>query len=213
MIIQIGFFEIRILYYFLPPFGHNYYYPSCTGIKTGYTDSAKNCIVASAKQDDLEFIVVVLGGETLENGLSGRYLDCKTLFDYGFQHYSFHTFLEKGSTVQQIEIMNGTKETRNLNLIAEDNLTIFMKKDTDLESLTPTISITKDSAPISKSSIVGTISYTVDGETFSTNLLASSNVEISKVMENVLKVGIAIFLLLFVFLLLVPKKKNKKKRK
>ena len=195
--------------------GYNYYYyPYCTGIKTGYTDSAKSCIVASAKKDDLEFIVVVLGGETLESGLSGRYLDCKTLFDYGFNNYSFHTILEKSSVVDQIEIMNGTEETRNLGLIAENNLTVFAKNDVDFESLTPTISITNTSAPISKSSVVGTISYTVEGETFSTNLLAASNVEVSRVMENVLKVVIAIFLIFLAILILTPKKeKTKKKRK
>lgn len=188
--------------------GYTYYYSGCTGIKTGYTDSAKSCIVASAKKDNMELIAVVLGGETLENGQSGRYLDCKTLFDYGFNHYSFHTLLEKSSVVDQIEIMNGTEETRNLGLLAENDLTVFAKNDVDLESITPTISITNRSAPISKSSVVGTISYTVEGETFSTNLLAASNVEVSKVMENVLKVIIAIFLIFLAILILIPKKKK-----
>lgn len=193
--------------------GHSYYYPYCTGIKTGYTDSAKSCIVASAKKDNMELIAVVLGGETLENGLSGRFLDCQTLFDYGFNNYSFHTILEKSSVVQETEIINGTEETRNLELLAENDLTVFAKNDVDLESITPTISITNHSAPISKSSIVGTVSYTVDGETFSTNLLAASNVDVSKVMENVLKVVIAIFLIFLAILILLPKKDKKKKRK
>ena len=39
----------------------NYSYEYTTGIKTGYTDSAKNCIVASAKKDNYNFIVVILG--------------------------------------------------------------------------------------------------------------------------------------------------------
>lgn len=193
--------------------GHSYYYPYCTGIKTGYTDSAKSCIVASAKKDNMELIAVVLGGETLENGLSGRFLDCQTLFDYGFNNYSFHTILEKSSVVQETEIINGTEETRNLELLAENDLTVFAKNDVDLESITPTISITNHSAPISKFSIVGTVSYTVDGETFSTNLLAASNVDVSKVMENVLKVVIAIFLIFLAILILLPKKDKKKKRK
>ena len=109
--------------------------------------------------------------------------------------------------------MNGTEETRNLGLLAENDLTVFAKNDVDLESITPTISITNHSAPISKSSIVGTVSYTVDGETFSTNLLAASNVDVSKVMENVLKVVIAIFLIFLAILILLPKKDKKKKRK
>ena len=185
------------------------FYPSCTGIKTGYTDSAKNCIVASAKKDDIELIAVVLGGETLDNGLSGRYLDCQTLFNYGFQNYSFRTILEKSELVQQLEIKNATKETKNLNVIAENDISAFMKNDQSLETLAPTISFSVTSAPISKSSVVGTISYTVDGETFSTNLLAASDVTISKTMENTLKIVTAIFILILVFFIILPKKNNK----
>ena len=55
----------------------NYYYPYATGIKTGYTNVAKECVVASAKKDDIEYIVVILGAERTENGLSGRFIDCK----------------------------------------------------------------------------------------------------------------------------------------
>ena len=60
----------------------NYYYSYCNGIKTGYTDAAKDCIVASSKKDGIEYIVVILGGQRTENGLSGRFLDCKNLFNY-----------------------------------------------------------------------------------------------------------------------------------
>lgn len=190
----------------------SYYYPSCTGIKTGYTDSAKNCIVASAKKDDIELIAVILGAETLDNGLSGRYLDCQTLFNYGFQNYSFHTIVNKNEVIQQLEIKNATEESKNLNVIAENDICIFMKNNQTVASLEPTISFSATSAPISKSSIVGTISYTVDGETFSTNLLAASDVIISKTLENTLRIIIAILLLILVFFLISPKKIKKQKK-
>ncbi len=38
------------------------YYEYANGIKTGYTNPAKDCLVASAKKDDVDFIIVVLGG-------------------------------------------------------------------------------------------------------------------------------------------------------
>ena len=37
-----------------------YYYEYATGIKTGFTNPSKDCVVASAKKDDVEFIIVVL---------------------------------------------------------------------------------------------------------------------------------------------------------
>lgn len=64
-----------------------HYYEYATGIKTGYTNPAQNCLVASAKKDDIEFIAVILGstfGNTTEQAKFG---DAKTLFDFGFTYY------------------------------------------------------------------------------------------------------------------------------
>jgi len=72
----------------LKPSFKNYYYQYATGIKTGYTNSAKDCLVASAKKDDVEFIIVVLNCGYVEGGLREKYLDCKTLFDFAFDNYT-----------------------------------------------------------------------------------------------------------------------------
>ena len=64
-----------------------YYYEYATGIKTGFTTQAKNCLIASASKDGLNLIAVMLGAEATENGLSGRYTDAKNLFNYGFENF------------------------------------------------------------------------------------------------------------------------------
>ena len=80
----------------LNPSDKNYYYEYTTGIKTGYTSPAGDCLVASAKKGDIEFIIVVLGSSNLENGLSEKYLDCKTLFDFAFDNYTtYYTNLQQ----------------------------------------------------------------------------------------------------------------------
>ncbi len=72
------------------PDSSNYYYEYATGIKTGFTNPAKDCLVASAKKDDVEFIIVVLGSDQLENGLRKKFIDCKTLFEFAFDNYTSH---------------------------------------------------------------------------------------------------------------------------
>ena len=67
----------------------DYYYNLATGIKTGFTNASKDCIVASAKKNGIEFIVVVLGAESI-NGVRQKYIDCKTLFDFAFDNYITH---------------------------------------------------------------------------------------------------------------------------
>ena len=53
-------------------------YLGATGVKTGYTDDAGECLVASAKRKDVELIAVILKSEY-------RVEDASKLLDYGFQ--------------------------------------------------------------------------------------------------------------------------------
>lgn len=66
----------------------NYYYEYANGIKTGFTNEAGDCLVASAKKGDLEFIVLCLKSGSQGNGLREKFLDCKTLFDFAFANYT-----------------------------------------------------------------------------------------------------------------------------
>ena len=103
----------------------NYYYEYANGIKTGFTDSAGDCLVASAKKDDVEFIAVCLHSGNLENGLREKFLDCQTLFDFAFSNYTtrYTNLQEKNeenitSTNNEIdtnvELNNGTfKDNQN----------------------------------------------------------------------------------------------------
>lgn len=193
----------------------NYYYQYCNGIKTGYTDKAKDCIVASSNKDGMEYIVVILGAQRTENGLSGRYLDCKNLFNYAFENYKTYTINEKNSTLKQIKVQNATSSTRNLNVIVEDDITLLLKNDTNISSITPTVEInTNLEAPISKNTVIGTISYNVDGNEYSSNLLAGNDVVKSNLLTTCLTILSIFLVLLLLYKLLNLNSKNKKgKRK
>ena len=57
-------------------------FPLCNGIKTGYTDRAGFCLVASATYRDKTLIAVVLGCER-----DCQWVQARELFDYGFMLY------------------------------------------------------------------------------------------------------------------------------
>lgn len=185
----------------------NYYYPDAIGIKTGYTSEAGSCIVAGAQRDGLEVIVVVLGGESTKDGLSQRYLDCKTLFDYAFNNYSVKTVNEKDSVLQQVKVSGATKETKNLDVIVEDSINIFMENSKDIKSLQPQIEINKKlKAPIAKGATIGKITYVVDGETYTSNLLAKNNVDSSGFFPILIRIVLIIVTLYLIYVLLKPGK-------
>lgn len=140
------------------------YYEYTTGIKTGYTVAAGNCIVASAKKDDLELICVILGasGDANANISTNKFTDCITLFDYGFDNYEYKTLHTKDSVYKVVTPSNSTKETRNLNLLFEDDVRVLIKKSDKNTEFIPDIELDeKLKAPIAKGTAVGKISYTI----------------------------------------------------
>lgn len=60
-----------------------YYYPECTGIKTGHHNKAGWCFVGSAERDGMRVICVVLNCE----GEMDKWYDAARLFEYGFTRY------------------------------------------------------------------------------------------------------------------------------
>ncbi len=192
----------------------NYYYPYTTGIKTGYTNAAKNCIVASSKKDGVEYIVVILGADKTENGLSGRYLDCINLFNYAFDNYKTYTMHEENSVLKQVKVSKATGTTKNLNLVVKDNITLLLKKDTNVTTITPTIDISSELvAPIAQNTVIGTITYDVDGNTYTSELLAGADVVQSNAFHDFLTIVSIVIVLFLLYRLLTINNKKKGKRK
>jgi D-alanyl-D-alanine carboxypeptidase (penicillin-binding protein 5/6) len=168
----------------------NYYYEYAIGIKTGYTNPAADCLVAASKKDSLEFISVVLGSEQLPDGRSARYVDTKSLFEYGYDSYCYKTINTKDSTYQQIRVKNASSSTKNLNLKLGKDIVVLAKTE-EANSLTvaPTATINENiSAPIKEGDVLGTVTYTVDGISYTANLVAANNVDKSMFLSNLLKI-------------------------
>ena len=61
-----------------------YWYPDCTGLKTGFTSKAKYCLSASAQRDGMELIAVVMRSDNSDK----RNEDATMLLNYGFAGFS-----------------------------------------------------------------------------------------------------------------------------
>ena len=69
-----------------------YQYKYGTGVKIGYTKTAGRCLVASAKKDDMEIIVVVLNDGNWFN-------DSYKMFDYSFSNYKNYNIIEEDQLI------------------------------------------------------------------------------------------------------------------
>ena len=187
-----------------------YYYEYAIGIKTGFTSQAKNCLIAASKKDNMELITVILGAQTTPDGKSARYLDSINLFEYGFNNYKFEEVMSQNETVQEITIKNATKETKNLSLLIKDSISSTVPMNFNSENLDYSIELNKNiSAPIAEGSTLGKISYNIDGVTYTSDLIASHNVE---KFDFILLIGqiILVIVVLIILAKLLSPKRNKK---
>ena len=183
-----------------------YYTPECIGIKTGYTSEAKNCLVAGFTKNGLNLISIVLGSPTIQGISSTRCVDSITLCKYGYSNYEMKKFATKGETISSIDIKNGSKETRTLDLILENDVKLLSKGDSSESNLN--ISLKENlHAPIKANDIVGTATYTSCGTKVTVNLLASHDVKETIIIKLIL---LLITLFFIIVLVLIITKKNKK---
>lgn len=184
-----------------------YYTPECIGIKTGYTSEAKNCLVAGFTKNGLNLISIVLGSPTIQGISSTRCVDSITLCKYGYSNYEMKKFATKGETISSIDIKNGSKETRTLDLILENDVKLLSKADSSESNLN--ISLKENlHAPIKANDIVGTATYTSCGTKVTVNLLASHDVKETIIIKLILLLITLIFIIVLV--LIITKKINKK---
>lgn len=186
----------------------NYYYKYATGGKTGYTDPAGQCIVATATKDNISLIAVTLHGDFTEDNLSQRALDCKALFEYGFNNFSMVSIAQKGDVASNMKVPNATKDSSSLDLLYSDDIYAFVPNGFDTSSVTPNIKLSSTFAPIAQDTVLGTISYDIDGSNYSCNLLASHEVYKNQFAKTAMELA-----LLLVFLILLSKFLKRKKRR
>ncbi|MCI9063632.1 MAG: D-alanyl-D-alanine carboxypeptidase [Clostridia bacterium] len=189
------------------------YLPDCIGIKTGFTSEARNCLVSACNKNGLELISVILGSPTLKSGESTRYKDSINLYNYGYSNYAMKKIASKDNIVYTIDIKNGNKETKTVDLKIADDISALV--NTQNENITYAINL-KDNlaAPIATNSVVGTITYAVDDISYTENLLSSHDV----VKKNTIiylygMLGILILVILLISLLLKRKKNPKRSKK
>lgn len=90
------------------------------GFKTGHTESAGYCLLASAKRGDMRLISVVLGTDSEQ----ARASVSQSLLNYGFRFYETHKLYAAGDTLNQSRVWEGDKEKVALGLANDLHVTI-----------------------------------------------------------------------------------------
>ena len=76
------------------------------GVKTGYTENAGYCLVASAKRDGMRLVSVVLGAKNPE----ARAVASLALLNYGFRFFESHLLYPAGKELENLRVWKGAVE-------------------------------------------------------------------------------------------------------
>ncbi len=131
---------------------------SVDGLKTGHTESAGYCLVASAQRDQMRLISVVMG----TNSEKARAQESQKLINYGFRFYETHRLYTASEPLKQMRIWKGATENLSLGLLNELYVTVPRGQYNDLKA---SISIDQNIvAPVSHGEEFGTVNINLGEE-------------------------------------------------
>lgn len=124
---------------------------SVDGMKTGHTESAGYCLVASAKRNNMRLISVILGTDSEKT----RTRETQKLLNYGFRFYETHQLYQEGQSLQTISVWQGAQNEVSVGTSSGLALTIPRGQ---YDKLKPSIEFQSELiAPISKGQVIGTL--------------------------------------------------------
>jgi D-alanyl-D-alanine carboxypeptidase (penicillin-binding protein 5/6) len=145
---------------------------SVDGVKTGHTDEAGYCLVASALRDGMRLISVVMGTESENARASAN----QALLNYGFRFFESRRLYQGNTVAKEVRIWKGATETVELGLADDLYVTVPRRNNTDLK-----VDITVDKqiiAPVKAGDKLGMVTVKLGEEVLTTkDLIAIKAVE------------------------------------
>lgn len=135
------------------------FYQGTTGLKTGTTAKAGCCVSASAMREGTHLIAVVMGS----SNSSDRFETAKAMLNWGFANYSTVTPKIDASLIPDVGVIGGVKEKITPKI--PDTQAVLIQKGRE-NDIVQKVDLALDvAAPVENGQILGTVSFTLDGET------------------------------------------------
>ena len=159
------------------------HYEYATGIKTGFTDQAGDCLAASATKDGENLIAIIMDSED-----PGRWQDAKNLFDWAFNNYDMTIYRPAGIAATANLTGNNRLKGDTVDLNIKEDLSEYLTAD---EAVSVETQIIYDNggdklqAPVEKDAKVGTLRFILNGEVIGeTDAYAAMEVEKANIFNT-----------------------------
>ena len=132
--------------------------PHVDGMKTGHTEAAGWCLIASAHRGDRRVLVVVLGASSD----AARAVEAQNLLNWGFQAFDTVQLYQSGKQVSSLRVWKGAAPEVSAGFLADRYLTLPKgradKLALTMEAHEPLL------APITREQRVGTVKVALEGK-------------------------------------------------
>jgi len=139
------------------------------GLKTGHTEEAGFCLVASAEKNNTRFISVVMGTDSDR----ARSRESKKLLTYGFRFYETVELYKAGDSISEQKLWMGESDTLSLTLAENMLLTVPRGSKKDLKASIDIDAYIK--APKSRGDVLGQLKINLENEVIAQGNLVALN--------------------------------------
>jgi len=142
---------------------------SVDGVKTGYTEEAGYCMVASAQREDMRLISVVMG----TSSANARANESQTLLNYGFRFFKTHKLYAGNEELSSPRVWKGDAKTLSLGILDDLYVTIPRRHYNDLKA---EIKFDKKIiAPVNEGDSFGSVNVSLAGDVMINKPLVALN--------------------------------------
>ncbi len=132
--------------------------PSVDGMKTGRTEAAGYCLVASAQRDNMRVVSVVLGTSSAKARINGS----QALLNYAFRFFETRLLYKAGEEITQARIWKSANEVSSLGVLEDLYVTVPRGAYNSLESVLNIPAILM--APVAEGQPLAEMSINLNGD-------------------------------------------------
>jgi D-alanyl-D-alanine carboxypeptidase (penicillin-binding protein 5/6) len=129
------------------------------GMKTGHTQAAGFCLVASAEKKDMRLVSVVMGATSERS----RSTESQKLINYGFRYFESVKLYDGLESLRRVKVWGGLHESLDVGIEAPARLTIPTGAREALAAEVTLDPVIK--APVSQGQTLGLLRISLEGET------------------------------------------------
>ncbi len=142
------------------------------GLKTGWTEAAGYCLVASAERDGMRLISVVTGTASEE----ARAIETQKLLTYGFRYYETHKLYDSNQVLANVPVYSGAADAVDLGILDDVYVTIPRGQAEEMKASVDVDEVIR--APITDRQIMGVVNVVLNDDLiYQSNVVAMQAVE------------------------------------